>query len=67
MNIKTREEVYLSEQNLVDCSRENFGCNGGWPHRAYSYIQLNGGIDTEDSYQYEAEVSIWQILQVPRQ
>ena len=43
--------VSLSEQNLVDCSSSNYGCEGGWPSLAMSYIKQNG-VDTEDSYSY---------------
>lgn len=43
--------VSLSEQNLVDCSSSNHGCEGGWPSLAMGYIKQNG-VDTEDFYGY---------------
>lgn len=44
----------LSEQQLVDCSKDNSGCNGGLMTRAYVYIAKNGLVN-ESSYPYIAQ------------
>uniref|UniRef100_V5GHR7 Cathepsin L-like proteinase n=1 Tax=Anoplophora glabripennis TaxID=217634 RepID=V5GHR7_ANOGL len=51
--IKTGSLVSLSEQNLVDCSTINSGCNGGWIQAGFDYIRDNG-IETESDYPYNA-------------
>lgn len=45
----------LSEQNLVDCSKENNGCNGGVMSIALSFVRTQHGIDDEKSYPYKGK------------
>ncbi|GAB4840490.1 hypothetical protein Ancab_021259 [Ancistrocladus abbreviatus] len=52
--IMTDQLVSLSEQELVDCDHENFGCNGGQMEKAFEFIKKIGGLTTEETYPYMA-------------
>jgi len=52
--IKTKQLVSLSEQELVDCVTDNYGCNGGLMEHAFAYIHKVGGVTAEITYPYLA-------------
>merc|ERR1712070_495756 len=53
--IKTGELLSLSEQQLVDCSWLDLGCNGGNPLMAWTY-SLRQPLELESEYPYHAKV-----------
>jgi len=49
--IATGSLVSLSEQQLVDCSKKNYGCNGGLQELAFDYCKTSP-LELESSYPY---------------
>lgn len=49
--INFNSSLTFSPQQLVDCGVGTFGCNGGWPSNALTYIQ-NNGIMYDASYPF---------------
>ncbi|KAK3431228.1 hypothetical protein EUGRSUZ_E02716 [Eucalyptus grandis] len=50
--MKTGKLVDLSEQQLIDYSKQNHGCGWGWMYLAYEYIAQNHGMTYESDYPY---------------
>ncbi|XP_038688831.1 zingipain-2-like [Tripterygium wilfordii] len=55
VQIKTGELLTLSEQQILDCNFEYYGCHGGSIIAAYDYIVRNKGIANGTTYPYEGK------------
>ena len=54
--------IELSEQELVSCSTDNHGCEGGWMHTAMDYVQKNNGLYSRLDYPYNPTASSCELL-----
>jgi cathepsin L len=52
---KYRTLPNLSEQHCVDCSRRA-GCDGGWMHEVFAWVQSNRGVSNQANYPYKGVV-----------
>lgn len=50
-SLNNRKKYEFSIQEVIDCSKENEGCKGGFPYRVYDYINKNG-ITTLQGYPF---------------
>jgi KDEL-tailed cysteine endopeptidase len=51
--VKNKAKIeYVSTQQLVDCSTDDNGCNGGGSFSALNYIKLNG-VEPDTAYTYK--------------
>mmetsp|Transcript_18646 Transcript_18646/g.31416 ORF Transcript_18646/g.31416 Transcript_18646/m.31416 type:complete len:330 (+) Transcript_18646:57-1046(+) len=42
----------LSPEQITQCDKTSYGCNGGWTEHAYDYVKNAGGIETDSAYPY---------------
>jgi C1A family cysteine protease len=52
VSIKENKLYNISEQQLVDCSTKNNGCEGGSMDQGFQYV-INNGLCSEKNYSYE--------------
>lgn len=57
--MKTKSLLSLSEQQVVDCSKQfgNDGCQDGFIDKTYKYIRQQGGLMLETDYRYTGRTS----------
>ena len=48
---QSQKKISLAPQQLVDCSKANLGCGGGWLGPTFNYL-IKEGVVEEDNYKY---------------
>ena len=66
MKYKIKKKITLYFLTIIDIFVSgNKGCQGGLMDNGFTYIKVNNGIDTEQSYPYKARVTGLYILACP--
>ena len=52
--IKSGQKLSLSEQEILDCSTENYGCKGGQPSAVFDYV-IKNKLSLDKDYPYIAK------------
>lgn len=52
VKLKTGRLMSLSEQEVLDCTRNGMSCDGGTMEGAFSFVMRNRGLTTENNYPY---------------
>jgi len=55
MRINNYKVDRLSEQQIVDCSPDNYGCEGGFMHTTFDFIIKNKGLLSDKDYMYSGK------------
>jgi C1A family cysteine protease len=42
----------LSAEQITQCDKTSYGCDGGWTEHAYNYVKSVKGLETESNYPY---------------
>jgi cysteine peptidase A len=42
----------LSPEQITQCDKGSYGCDGGWTEKAFDYVKKAGGIETNSDYPY---------------
>lgn len=48
----------LSPEQIVQCDKTSYGCNGGWTEHAYDYIKKTGGLEQDSDYPYTSYMGV---------
>lgn len=53
--LMSKDQGWLSPQELVSCERRSHGCNGGYMESPVNYMVSNGGLVKEECFPYQAK------------